>query len=295
MSVDSEFLDRWGVDLTDAKAKDVILIMADGYRKRKIEKRLYSENDFIPENIIAMYLLFVLKKNYSLIIENYKHAYVTNEALVEPGVTPEERVGLGLIYDYIGHYDYEKESVNAFITSLRLHCILYSACPFPEYGGKLRQDTAVLNDTDIEVMDAHSARMAFQNFISKKIEFDETQNVFDYIDDCIKTAVDLIRIQPFSDGNKRTFRALLNLMLGKIGIPPVFITLEEREEYKKQLLKALSNYDYKGITRFYYYKICDSIVDFGIKNIEFAEKNESDIWRDAPKRFVIKPQENNHQ
>ena len=35
--------------------------------------------------------------------------------------------------------------------------------------------------------------------------------------------------------------------------------------------ELMYNYDYKGITRFYYYKICDSIVDFGIKNIEFAD------------------------
>jgi len=76
--------------------------------------------------------------------------------------------------------------------------------------------------------------------------------------------VDLIKLQPFLDGNKRTFRALLNLLLKKVGIPPIYIKQEEREVYKRELLKAIIEADYSGIIRFYYFKIADAIVSLDI-------------------------------
>ncbi|KAI8504949.1 hypothetical protein Bbelb_170580 [Branchiostoma belcheri] len=48
----------------------------------------------------------------------------------------------------------------------------------------------------------------------------------------------LVFIHPFVDGNGRTARLLMNLILMQAGFPPVTIKLEERHEYYEALVKA---------------------------------------------------------
>ena len=91
-------------------------------------------------------------------------------------------------------------------------------------------------------------------------------DVLGYINDCIIQTVDLIRAQPFADGNKRTFRAILNLLLKKINISPIYIEKYERGVYKKVLIEAMKSGNYEAIINFYYYKICDSIMNLDVNN-----------------------------
>lgn len=269
------------VDLSSDEAREIILMFQEGYKKRKIEHRLYNEEDYIPENIITMYIYFINHTEYPIVVQNYKKTFIENEAIVEPGVTPEERIGLGIVYDYISSYDFSRKEPNIFIDGLTLHCKLYSACPFPEFGGKLRQDPVRLFDSSYEVPDPVTASRQFQAMLNKQFDID-MDNVLDYIDEVIKISIDLIKLQPFNDGNKRTFRALLNLLLGRIGIPPVYIRSDEREVYKEELLKAIEQNEYKGIIRFYYYKICDSIVELDLMKTKEKEEEKTTS-------FVIKP------
>ena len=136
------------------------------------------------------------------------------------------------------------------------------------FGGKLRDLQAYLFDTNIEVMSPKDALKFFNSFLgnSDKI-MDELKNkgIFEYINECIKITTELIKAQPFFDGNKRTFRSLLNLMFKARGIPPVYINVDERAEYKEALLKAMINNDYSYLNKFYYYKICDSIYELDIE------------------------------
>ena len=147
--------------------------------------------------------------------------------------------------------------------------MLYSKCPYSSFGGKLRDNTAYLEDTNIEVMDCESAKRYFNSLIlnSDKIFNRLSENdVLGYINDCIIQTVDLIRAQPFADGNKRTFRAILNLLLKKINIPPIYIEKYERGVYKKVLIEAMKSGNYEAIINFYYYKICDSIMNLDVNN-----------------------------
>ena len=98
------------------------------------------------------------------------------------------------------------------------------------------------------------------------------KDIFEYINDCVKITTELIKAQPFSDGNKRTFRALLNLLFKSRGLPPVYIEVNEREEYKDALLKAMINNDYSSLNKFYYYKVCDSIYELDIEPTIKKEK-----------------------
>ena len=274
------FVKPSAVDISAEEAREIILYLQECYKKKKLKHRLYNEEDFVPENIISMYLYYTKHTDYEIIVNNYKKQFIRNESLVEPGVTKAEREGLGIIYDYISTYDF-KGDINIFVEGLKLHAFLYAKCPFPEFGGTLRVDPAILKDAVYDVPDAATARRMFQDYLTKKfcIDYD---NIFDYIDEAIRVTIDLIKIQPFPDGNKRTFRALLNLLLGKIGIPPVYIKMSERAVYKEELLKAIEQEDYFGITRFYYYKICDSIVELDLMNISKQKEAEHKV-------FVIKP------
>ena len=96
--------------------------------------------------------------------------------------------------------------------------------------------------------------------------------------------MDCIRLQPFGDGNKRVFRAFLNLQLARIGIPPVYIKQSERAIYKKTLERAIVQGNYKSITNFYYHKMCDAIIELDLmKSQQATEENNNS------KKFVILP------
>lgn len=70
-------------------------------------------------------------------------------------------------------------------------------------------------------------------------------------DHIIKIAADahfkLVSIHPFSDGNGRSARLLMNLLLMQAGFPPVIIRKEERLEYINSLEKAQKS---KGLDDF---------------------------------------------
>ena len=55
---------------------------------------------------------------------------------------------------------------------------------------------------------------------------------------------ELVKIHPFIDGNGRTSRLLMNLVLMKLGYTPVIIKKEERLKYYEALDKAHTTKDY---------------------------------------------------
>lgn len=77
------------------------------------------------------------------------------------------------------------------------------------------------------------------------------------VDIAIRAHFDFVSIHPFSDGNGRTGRLLMNLILMQGGFPPAIIRKEERKAYinsieKGQLHNDLSDYSdlmYKAIER----------------------------------------------
>jgi hypothetical protein len=164
---------------------------------------------------------------------------------VEKNTSYEEQLGVGEMYDYISNFDFSRDHFNLFTTSLILHSKLYSKCNYPEFGGKLRNTTAYLYDTYYEVSDPMVAQKEFNSLIPISDSIFELLNIeagrgyFNYIDDCIIMSTQLIEMQPFQDGNKRVFRALLNLLFKKINIPPIFILEEEKDIYKGSLSNSV--------------------------------------------------------
>ena len=285
-----DYIETYGINLTEKEAINIIKSLFELYEIKKGKGTLYHPGDEIPYNIINLYMNFINKKDHTIIYENYKYKFISNESIVEPGITKEEIDGIENVYNYISIFQ-KNTPINVFIESFKLHAKLYEKCPHPEFGTKLREDTAVLYDTPYEVLPGDLSTKEFNKYISKTYVYQPSNKlinslnnktwvdlkvyntIFKYINDCIIDCVNLIKLQPFDDGNKRTFRALLNLLFKQADIPPIYIKKEERDIYKRELLKAICDDNYEDIIQFYYYKIADSIISLGInKNKEEKPK-----------------------
>lgn len=264
----------------EKQTKQYIAKIFEGYKSRKNRNELYKIDDDIPKIIIHSYLNLVERPAFKHLITKYKKNYIFCESRVELNITKEEQQGLSDVYDYIQNFDFNKDKFNVFITSLMIHNKLYRYCGDGSFGGKLRESTAILNDLNIEVEPPEEAKKIFNSYIAKGDYLAKKYNdgdIFGYIADCVKLNVELIKLQPFADGNKRTFRSLLNLLFKRINIPPVYIEINEREEYKRaliQAMKATKEEDYNDIIQFYFYKICDSIINLDITHSQVLELDE---------------------
>jgi fido (protein-threonine AMPylation protein) len=179
------------------------------------------------------------------------------------------------MYDYINNFNFEKDYFNIFTTSLILHQKLYSKCIGKNFGGNLRDSQVVLFGTNIEVVDSKQAIIEFNKYIKKSNEIMEdleNSDLISYINKSIRLITELIKLQPFLDGNKRTFRALFNLLLKKINLPPVYINKEDKKIYKEALIKAMANNEYNDLIKFYYSRIYDAIIKLDIDDNEREKK-----------------------
>lgn len=77
--------------------------------------------------------------------------------------------------------------------------------------------------------------------------------------------VDFVKIHPFSDGNGRTSRLLMNLELIKHGYPPVVIKVADRLEYYKALDVAHTTNNYKS-----FMKLTSNLVEESFENYFFV-------------------------
>ncbi len=228
------------------------------------------------KSIVEEYYKFDKKRIYAQILEEYKVRYIYNESKVEGNVTKEEKMGIATVYDYISDFNFDTDYFNIFTTSLIIHQKLYSHCPGEGFGGSLRDTQAILKDTCIEVMSAEEAQIFFNEFITKSDEIFlslKKGNILKYIENCITVTTELIKAQPFADGNKRTFRSLLNLLLKKVTLPPVYIPSYLNQKYKDVLLKAMQDGNYIGLYNFYYERIEDAIKELALdKSVQERQK-----------------------
>ena len=267
--------------MEDAVVRDYINFLFEGYLKRKKNGTLYDSASIVPQKIIEAYYSSVKNPEFSEIYGNFKKKYLYNESRIDLTLSPAERNGLAAAYDYVEKYDFNTSKFNIFVEAVKIHQLLYSKCVGHEFGGTFRQGDAYLLDTGIQVPSAAEARAYFQSYadsnnIERQLPVVDTENmitIFNYINACIYVTTELIRYQPFPDGNKRTFRTLLNLMFKKYNLPPVYIKVSERKEYKDALFQAMDGKKYIDLSQFYYYKICDSIYDLDVlPDIERAKQ-----------------------
>lgn len=83
--------------------------------------------------------------------------------------------------------------------------------------------------------------------------FDAYHNIWSELNPYEKEArlhIELVRIQPFEDGNKRTARTITNYNLLKLNKAPIIIGNDENNKY----FDLIDNYDIKGLTEMFMQK-----------------------------------------
>ena len=168
---------------------------------------------------------------------------------------------------------------------LDYHRLLYASTPHSEFGGHFRRGPAYLKNASIELCSwqyiwqlVKELDLPVRELIKNGSKIKNNMSIdklIDYLENCITIKCTLIKIHPFADGNGRTIRCFLNKLFGIAGIPPVYIKEKEREEYHVAMQQAIAENSYEPIIQFYYYKICDSIVELDINERLKEEKTKS--------------------
>lgn len=193
--------------------------------------------------------------------------YIYNENEVEAAHTSWERKGLREMYNFIHGYDISKMDI---YTILELHEQLYKYAPNKDFEGHFRNSDAHINNSMANLMEWSCIRYEIiklksytKELIQRGKELNGTSDfdeLFKYIEECIILNTDLLKIHPFYDGNGRCIRGFTNMLFELANIPPIYVPIEEKETYKSAIRKTDEDI-YKDIIIFYYYKICDSIID----------------------------------
>lgn len=242
-----------------------------GYKYRKENKKLYTSDSDLPKKLIYLYFATDQDRNFEEIPQAFVNRYIKNECLLEQVHSDEEKIGQGIMYDF-AHTTDEKFDIYSLLS---FHKQLYAKSPHPECSGMFRNSDAYLAARPVNLFPWTMIRSSIRELDpivnelierAQKLNKKDNEDLFKYIDDCVKLKCELIKIHPFFDGNGRTVRCFINCLFEMAGIPPTYIKASERTEYHLAMGKAICENDFSSIINFYYYKICDSIIELDINN-----------------------------
>ena len=280
-------------------------------------------NDYTMNLLLIFYMLNSTNDMFSYVEKNFLEEYVRNESELEgfdedsPNVK-EMQLGLETMYRFLCSPENNSTRGSTMLTDL--HEKLYSHVEYGKYAREYRTEPVIHFFGDIEVPEPHQIIRAMLNtdndfdklyekankIYNSEIE-DRINMINPFLEELMRYSVEVIRIQPFFDGNKRSVRGVINFLLQRSGLPPVYVKVSEDEKYKDALEDAIIDKNYKTITNFYKNKLCDSIEELVINPFEQAidmykeeEKHKNDHKPDGNnvRRLLlqndglIKPKEN---
>lgn len=234
----------------------------------------YERDKYLPKNLIKFYYSVTDNVEFDTLKKSFVKKYINNESEVEFSHEEWERKGLKEMYKFIHEYDTDKMDI---YTILELHEQLYKYAPNKEFGGHFRNSDAHICNSQANLMEWSLIRyelIKLKSYTNELIQRGKELNIkdnfdelFKYIEECVILNADLIRIHPFYDGNGRCIRGFTNMFFELANIPPIYILASEKEKYKKTIKKTDEGI-YDALINFYYYKICDSIIELGYKKIK---------------------------
>ncbi len=108
-------------NLEEDQAINFINSLFSEYKERVDKYKLYDYSALIPQNIIGLYYYYITKRNFEIIIQDYKQKYIFNESRLEDNTQIAVQKGLGDVYDFIRDYDFSKRTFNIFVDSMCIH------------------------------------------------------------------------------------------------------------------------------------------------------------------------------
>ena len=255
------------------------------YIERKRTRQLYKEGPeglIIPKRLLIFYFQQPEENRHlNNATDNFLRHYIACESILENAHLKFEKAGLKEMYEYL--LSDEINYMFDIYTLLELHKKLFSKAPYPEAGGVIRNGDAHLDGVPVDLTPAFNIRYELKMLdydlkdildMQKQVK-ENPAHLFDYIDKCIRLKCNLIKVHPFSDGNGRTIRAFINKLFMDVNLPPIYISSNENKTYKKAMQKAIGEEnDYTSIINFYYFKICDSIIELE-NDYTYGQKQKS--------------------
>ncbi len=235
-----------------SKKKKFNKLFSDNKSKEQLYKWLKSELAYTSNNIEGNTLT---RKETRLVIEED----ITSSS--KPFVHYQEAVNHAKAFDYIIDILKSKTTINETVV-LDIHKKLlsgiddynagfYRNCPVRISGSR------VILPNPMKVPDL------------MKVFFEKFDSIKD-VEDIIKTHLDFVSIHPFSDGNGRCARLLMNLLLMQNGFCPIIIRPRDRKRYINSIEKAQLTGDIDDYMKFMVTRLSqsfDTIFDiFDTKN-----------------------------
>lgn len=145
-----------------------------------------------------------------------------------------------------------------------LHQRLYAYYPHPEFGGQFRESDAVITGAKVDVVPYAkiiSELMVLEKELPELFDKREQSPLSEFVKGIVRIHHRLTKIHPFPDGNGRTLRAFLNVMLMRGRIYPIYIKVEEKKDYIKALSVADTTGSYDVLYECIFKCLLRSIVD----------------------------------
>lgn len=135
---------------------------------------------------------------------------------------------------------------------LDLNKKLFQYAHYPEEAGKTRIDNNLVLEAKFETVDWREVAaelVKLQNPVEDLVRDADRLTISEYVLQALKIHHRITQIHPFRDGNGRSSRAMLNWMLRKKGLPPIYFKFPEKESYYMALERADKHRDYSELLR----------------------------------------------
>ena len=166
-----------------------------------------------------------------------------------------EVAGLALAYEWVFDAAAAPERDFSLNDIRTINNILFSAAPYPEHGGSPRQANTLVIGGGFETVDylkIEEEMFLLGEDLNRLVEIYDGLSVGEYIEQLQDIHHRLTVIHPFRDGNGRSIRAFINLLLLRRGLPPVLFTDKTKKEYKDSLTEADKTGSTTDLAELYY-------------------------------------------
>lgn len=176
-----------------------------------------------------------------------------------------EVAGLSIAYDYVFDTAASDAVPNVYDTKA-INQKLYSMAPHPDLGGRYRETNTLVLGARFDTSDYRripELMFYLDGKIQAIVDGGEDMTVSQYVEAVLAVHYRLTVIHAYRDGNGRTSRAFVNLMLARRGLPVVLFRGDGKDAYKKALAFADESGDLSSLFEVYYKQMLESFSVLG--------------------------------